>query len=483
MTFAELQEAISKALGAGDVLAPEALLRTLEDQADANRSLMDIDQTRVIFEALHEEFPFFRGCFPNQLPLSEEETLHGTGVLRWLIEQFRGWSAADDPNLKRFASLIVIIQSCPWNSSAWFLLDPSVLYNAELVQRLQKVIANVRTETRVMDSRGDAASADTTLAQIHNAESTADWKALLQIRRRTGYHTQQNPIITEAVRYLYRHDQAALVAGTARIRSLAFVPQVLSALTVEQSFNLAALSDNQLIQLMAIETTFDNRLRNQAFTAVEEVNLRALLERTALDQPAWQMFLQLYSEHPSAYPALQPVIGAVLIATPEVALDAYVDCVKLSAPCSMQDRHLVASCLEIFRKGSGQERRQRLWKRAFERWKNWSFEAAGESLMDPTVSELDYAVVGYLKECDETGLAATELQRIESELISLETRWFATSVDLYTARNRLMSRLQTYAHAINPSSEQGWLTANTSYRPAVSATLYASLRYSIKGDS
>jgi hypothetical protein len=309
-----------------------------------------------------------------------------------------------------------------------------------------------------MDSRGDAASADTTLAQIHNAESTADWKALLQIRRRTGYHTQQNPIITEAVRYLYRHDQAALVAGTARIRSLAFVPQVLSALTVEQSFNLAALSDNQLIQLMAIETTFDNRLRNQAFTAVEEVNLRALLERTALDQPAWQMFLQLYSEHPSAYPALQPVIGAVLIATPEVALDAYVDCVKLSAPCSMQDRHLVASCLEIFRKGSGQERRQRLWKRAFERWKNWSFEAAG-------------------------GLAATELQRIESELISLETRWFATSVDLYTARNRLMSRLQTYAHAINPSSEQGWLTANTSYRPAVSATLYASLRYSIKGDS
>jgi len=63
MTFAELQEAISKALGAGDVLAPEALLRTLEDQADANRSLMDIDQTRVIFEALHEEFHFSGDAF------------------------------------------------------------------------------------------------------------------------------------------------------------------------------------------------------------------------------------------------------------------------------------------------------------------------------------------------------------------------------------------------------------------------------------
>jgi hypothetical protein len=362
-------------------------------------------------------------------------------------------------------------------------LDQDVLFNEELVQRLKNVIATVKTDASVMDSRGNAIVADKTLAQIQDAESTADWKALLQIRRRTSYLAQQNSIVTEAVRYLYRHDQAALVAGTAGIRSHAFIPQVLHALTVEQSFNLAGQSDNQLIQLMAIETTFDRRPRNQPFSAEENRSLKVLLERIALDQQAWQTFLQLYSEHPSAYPALQPVIGAVLIAVPEVALDAYVDCVKLSAPCNMQDRLLVAICLEIFRKGSGQERRQRLWKRAFECWKNWSFDAAGESLMDPTGSELDYAVVGYLKECDETSLAATELQRIESELIFLETRWFATSVDLYTARNRLMSRLQPYAHAINPSSEQGWLTANTSYRPAVSATFYASLRYSIKGDS
>ncbi len=34
MTFAEWQSAISKALGEGDVLAPEALLRVLDGQAD-----------------------------------------------------------------------------------------------------------------------------------------------------------------------------------------------------------------------------------------------------------------------------------------------------------------------------------------------------------------------------------------------------------------------------------------------------------------
>jgi hypothetical protein len=103
--------------------------------------------------------------------------------------------------------------------------------------------------------------------------------------------------------------------------------------------------------------------------------------------------------------------------------------------------------------------------------------------MKPTLSELDYAVVGCLKECDETGVSAAELQRIESELASLEAGWFPTAVDLYTARNRLMSRLQPYAHATDPLSQQGWLITSASYRPRLSATLYASLRYSVKGDS
>ncbi|GGG87510.1 hypothetical protein GCM10011585_34510 [Edaphobacter dinghuensis] len=103
--------------------------------------------------------------------------------------------------------------------------------------------------------------------------------------------------------------------------------------------------------------------------------------------------------------------------------------------------------------------------------------------MEPTLSELDYAVVGYLKECDETGISRAELVRIESELASLETRWFTTAVDLYTTRNRLMSRFQPYAHATDPSSQQGWLMGSASYRPDVCATLYASLRYSVKGDS
>jgi hypothetical protein len=483
VTFAEWKDAASKALEAGDVVPPEGLVRTLEVQADVNRSLTDIDQRRAVFESLHAEFPFFKRCLPGQPLVSEGETRRGTGVLRWLIEQFREWSLSGDPDLRSFAALVVIIQSCPWDSNAWFQLRHDVLFNAELVQRLQNVIAKVRVETRVMDSRGDAIAADATLAQIYDAESQADWKALLQIRRRTGYLGQQNSLITEAVRYLYRHDPTALVAGVAGIRTLAFVPQVLNALTVEQSFDLAGQSDNQLIQLMAIETTFDIRPRHQTFSEAEEVSLRALLERTARDQQAWLTFLQLYIEQPSAFPVLQPVIGAALISAPETALDAYVDCIKLSTPCNVQDRQLVALCLQIFRNGSNFERRQRLWKRAFERWKNWSFDGVEGSLIDPVLSELDYAVVGYLKECDETGISAAELRRIEAELIPLENRWFPTAVDLYTARNRLMSRLQPYAHAIDPSSEEGWLAANAAYRPAVSATPYASLRYSIRGDS
>jgi hypothetical protein len=58
---------------------------------------------------------------------------------------------------------------------------------------------------------------------------------------------------------------------------------------------------------------------------------------------------------------------------------------------------------------------------------------------------------------------------------------FPSITDLYTARNRLMSRLQQYAHAAHASSEQNWLAESPSYQHSGGATLYTSLRFSLKG--
>jgi hypothetical protein len=481
MTFEEWQDGMSKASETGGTLAPEALLRTIEIQAEPIRALMDMDLNNNLFASLHEEYPFFMQRLPNKGPLPVEEQVRGIGVLRWLIEQFRGWSAVADPKLARFVALVVVIQSCPWNSTAWFSLDDKLLLNAELAERLREMLAAAKIEIRVHDATGDLRAEGATVAQLKTAESIADWKALVLIWRRMSHLMGPNSLLTQAVRYLYRHDPPALVRGTAGIQSIALAQQIVNSLTVEQAFHFASQTDNRLIQLMAIETAFEKRPRLQPFSGEEERSLGLLLQRIVLDEQAWSAFLGLYNEHPSAYPPVQPVIGTLLVLAPETALDAYVQSVDLSAPCNMADRQLVAVCLAIFRNSADEARQHRLWEKAFQRWNAWSFDGVGGYLLEPTLSELDYAVIGYLKECAERNESIAELGRLETELAPLEVKWFPTITDFYTARNRLMSRLQQYAHAAHTSSEQNWLAENPSYEPPGGATLYASLRFSLKG--
>ena len=63
----------------------------------------------------------------------------------------------------------------------------------------------------------------------------------------------------------------------------------------------------------------------------------------------------------------------------------------------------------------------------------------------------------------------------------VQQNWFRTITDLYTSRNRLLSRLQQFAHALDTSSDENWLADSPRYQPTGGETLYAALRFSIRG--
>jgi hypothetical protein len=94
---------------------------------------------------------------------------------------------------------------------------------------------------------------------------------------------------------------------------------------------------------------------------------------------------------------------------------------------------------------------------------------------------MDYAIIGYLKECIDGSEARAQLSIIESEIKNVEQNWFRSITELYTFRNRLLSRLQQFAHALDPSSEDNWLVESPRYQPAGGEPLYAALRFSIRG--
>ena len=481
MTFTEWQDAMSKVLEPGDAIVPKGLVTMVASDDSPRQALSDFVRGNRLFASLHEEFPFFRLRLPNEAPLSEEDRVRGIGVLRWLIAQFQEWSPLADPELERFVALVVVLQSCPWDSVAWFSFDEALLFNAELVERLRQMISSAKVTIQVQDLRGDAKAEDARLTQLIAAGATKDWKTLLFMRRRMRNMVLPNPLIIQAVRYLFRYSPPALVAATSEIQDVSYVQQILGSLTVGQALQFARQNENGLIQLTAIEIALQNNPQHQLLSEDEERSLADLLKCIMPNEQTWIAFLDLFNEHPSAYPSLQVPIGSALVLASDTALAAYVQSLRLSAPCNLQNRETVSVCLATFRNGADETRRRVLWEEAFQRWSSWGFEGAGTELLEATFSELDYAVIGYLKECIDGSEVRAQLSVIESEIDSVGQNWFRSIIELYTSRNRLLSRLQQFAHALSPSSESHWLAERPRYQPTGGESLYAALRFSIRG--
>jgi len=94
---------------------------------------------------------------------------------------------------------------------------------------------------------------------------------------------------------------------------------------------------------------------------------------------------------------------------------------------------------------------------------------------------MDYAIIGYLKECIVGSEARAQLSMIELEIKNVEQNWLRSTTELYIFRNRLLSRLQPFVHALDPSSEDNWLAESPRYHPAGGELLYAALLFSIRG--
>src|ERR1700728_717814 len=127
-------------------------------------------------------------------------------------------------------------------------------------------------------------------------------------------------------------------------------------------FRFASQTDNDLIQLMALETAFEDRRLRQVLSGEQQRSLSDLLNIILTNEGTWSTFLALFYEYPSAYPSLQALIGSALAVATESALIAYVESVRLSAPCNLPHRQAVSVCLARFRNEANERSRRFLWE-------------------------------------------------------------------------------------------------------------------------
>ncbi len=460
----QLAKAVRDAAQDGEIAAPSGLIAAIAGLENSLQALQDTDQAREVFDAFDKEFGFIRFSFMDnrgspKAQIQPADQLRYASLLRWLIRELRTWRQADDPRHAKLVAIFVVAQMSDSNSGLWDLLPDEIGENIDLLDYVKSVIAsfavtfNARPGTQVPIWESEAVEA------FMRADAEGDWVTVIRGWEQFRYQLFfANTLQIQAVRLLYRFSFARLIDGLATLRQAPVAMQLAGVLAIEQRLRLAIGSDNPHVQIAAMYRTLTDDRRRQTLTDRDRDLVTELLLKVGNDTSRWEEWMKVFIR----YPDLQVPLGQALAKIPKAAIDGYVNSIWLFPKLIQFDasRRSVVECLREFRAHASPKRRRALWICAHERWLHWDFNRAdpNQHLTAINRSDLDYAIVGYARECmDEAGREAA-LNAIRAEAQTLEHHWHGSFTDILTSWYRLVTRFQPYAHAAYVAvNDEDWL--------------------------
>ena len=168
--------------------------------------------------------------------------------------------------------------------------------------------------------------------------------------------------------------------------------------------------------------------------------------------------MRAFAAHPYQTSQMQPAIGFCLACSDEAALRAYIDAIYLQS--SWLGRDHVKACLNNFASCVSLKRRQAAWRLAFARWADWNFgeREAHTSPNEITVSNIDFAIVGYAVECLTSEEREKHLASCLDTVKRAEQIWHKSHLNFIHYIFRTLSYSQPFLHARNCDTDPNkWL--------------------------
>jgi hypothetical protein len=304
-----------------------------------------------------------------------------------------------------------------------------------------------------------------------NADADADWLTISELWQSFEHAVFPNVFHSQLIRCLCRFDFNRLIEASLGISQSTIAMQFVGALGIADRFKLGAATANTRMQFACVFETFFHHPKTETLGQTEQHLLSTLLLRIAQDTTQWQKWMTVFNRFPLRYPTLQAALGRTLATASEAAVQVYVDAIHLY-PGRGGSRETVASCLREFGSAANEERRRLLWTFAYRRWLEWDYDVAksDQYLFEIACSELDYAVVAYAVEClDDTVRTAAE-KAVFDQLSVVDNRWHQSVTGCITDWNRLLSKLQPYAHATKAKVDALDFLPQSLYMPAEAHT-------------
>jgi hypothetical protein len=463
----QLAAALAEAKEPGDGLAPAKLIALVAGLDQPIKSVQDLEQARELFEAFDQEFGFIRQSFGPQLAaIQPEAKARYAGLLRWLMNELRGWRRTEDSHFRKLVAILIAARVCDFGNELWNLLPEDIGENRDLSAYLKQLVVSFDVIFSAAGIGAPPIWEAELVESFQRADEVGDWASIANIWRRFP-PMFPNTLQTESVRFLYRYDRNGLAQCLAQLHKTAVAMQVAAILSAEQRLRFALISENQYIQFAGIyRSLVDERGSHRQLGADGYALLTELLLKVSSDTTRWTAWMKAFL----GYSALQKPLGQALAQVPQAALDGYINSIWLHPKQVKPDpgRRSVTECLRAFCAEASPERRGALWTLAHTRWLDWDFNKAdpNQHLMGLHWSDLDYAIVAYALECMDAAGRNETMQAIRDQLLSLEHHWHQSFTDILTAWNRLLSRFQPYAHATFVADNGGdWLPETKTYLP------------------
>ncbi|WEY40083.1 hypothetical protein [Paraburkholderia sp. SUR17] len=463
----------------GPSLSPRCLLASIARFENPMLAMEERDSANEIYGAFYEEFDFIRAARSPQGQLAPENEVAWTGLFRWFIQALDEWRVDQDPKLEQIVALLVYAQCCGFEEQEWAELPSRIGRNAELFDALMRghggFVAgfDLHKAHVVRDWERQA------VARLERAEVENEWLTVSELWGQFRHAIFSNAFQVQLIRCLCRFDFERLVAATDRIATFQVAMVAAQALPRRQRLRVGVRTNNPKAWFASVFESFNDKSRTPSLDEEETTLLAEILGHASEDSENWKQWMLAYNRFPLRYPQMQAALGRALAHASVDAMEAYADSFHLS-PGGENSRAHVAICLHEFSRLAPPDRKRHMWSCVHRRWANWNFGAHDDqNLFRIVSSDLDYAIVAYCLECLDEQERLRQEHDLLRELASVQDRWHGSITDCWSEHNRLLSRLQPYAHANAVRAEGKGYLAEKQYLPEFVSTGYSKMMFGI----
>ncbi|QQX92688.1 hypothetical protein IGS75_14815 (plasmid) [Gluconobacter sphaericus] len=453
-----LAEAIAASGQSGDMAAPNILLELTNGLNSPLTTMGSRDGAHSIFTRLKEDLGFVKLMRSSRLPISEDQKEKLTGSVRWLIGMLSDWRGAGDPKQAKLVAMIAVAAWLDENGILWSLMPDKIAQNQELGQFFKNSLKRVHFQIEVAKSSRSPIVDTEQMAEVAAAEAERNWPELRYFAEDTHWGVHSNVLLRQSVMLLNRFFPNHLTQVGQTVSQIGIAMTMMTAVSLCDALKIAAKAENDFLQFASVCRIFNVHDRVSPLNTAQEDALDALLKLVVKDAPRWAAWMLAFAAHPYRASQMQPAIGRCLALADEAALRAYVDAICLEPNWLGRDE--VKTCLDAFANRVPLERRQAAWTMAFARWSKWNFNVSEDhsSPIEITLSNIDFAIVGYAVEC----LTPAEREKHIADLLCMVERaehvWHKSQLQFMRYIYRILSNAQPFIHARECSDDRDkWL--------------------------